>query len=131
MAEIPNTIAECDGCGKELNLLSPYLSMSLKAQRQVLVVEEVESENPDEIAEPNIYLGSKKGRGVIRIFHDFDCAIKWMNKRKGLKAKLEVHKEDEIYVPEDNRSPEELVEAGEMTRAAFRAIDMTPAEGGE
>ena len=115
--EIPDTVVSCDGCEKELNLLGKFLVVQVKPQRQVLVMEDVESADPDEIPEPNIYLGSKKGRGVILRFHDFDCAGMWFSERSGLQPKLEAHKEDEIYVPEDNRSPEELVLDGEMSAA--------------
>ena len=114
--EIPNPVVSCDGCEKDLNTLNPYLKVTVKAQREVLISNEVPSDDPNEVGTGEIYLGTKSGRGVLKKFHDFDCAVKWFSARKGLKAKLEYHHEDEIYVPEDNRSPEELVEAGELPK---------------
>jgi hypothetical protein len=114
--EIPNPVVPCDGCEKDLNTLNPYLKVTVKAQREVLISNEVASDDPNEVGNAEIYLGTKSGRGVLKKFHDFDCAGKWFGARKGLKAKLEFHHEDEVYVPEDNRSPEELVEAGELPK---------------
>lgn len=110
MSEIPNTVVECDGCGEELNLLAKHLVVMVKPQRAVLVMEDVASADPDEAPDSNIFLGSKKGRGVRKLFHDFECAHTWFNERFEWKPKIELHKEDEIFVPEDNRSPEEIAE---------------------
>ena len=106
--EIPNTQVECSGCDKPLNLLAPHLNMVLRAKREVLIAEEVAAEDPNEVGQPDIYLGSKNGRGVVRQFHDFDCMLTWVKEREGLPAKLEFHSEDEIYVPEDNPDDKEL-----------------------
>jgi hypothetical protein len=114
--EIPNPVVACDGCEKDLNTLNPYLMVTVKAQREVLVSNEVSSDDPNEVGNAEIFLGTKSGRGVLKKFHDFDCARKWFDARKGLAAKLEYHHEDEVYVPEDNRSPEELVEDGELPK---------------
>lgn len=131
MSEIPNTVVECDGCGEEMNLLAPYLSVTLKPQHNVLLMEDVPTKNPDEIPGQSFTLGSRKGRGVMWVFHDFNCALEKLSDYKDKVPVLEVHKEDEIYVPEDNRSPEELLESGEMTQEQYDAIDREPAEGGE
>lgn len=139
MAEIPATVVECDGCEKELNLLSPYLAVSVKPKFEVLLSEDEPTDNPTEVPTQRFYLGSKSGRGPakgILKFHDFRCAGKWFAERKDLAPKLEYHAEDEVYVPEDNRTPEELVKAGELPKEflAFhkKAVDFTPASvGGE
>lgn len=108
--EIPNTVVECDGCGEDLNLLAPYLDVMVKPKREVLVSEEEpDPDDPDaEFQLPNLYLGTKSGRGVIKKFHDFKCAGSWFKDRASLKPKLEPHREDEIYVPEDNPDDKEL-----------------------
>lgn len=131
MSEIPNPVTECDGCGKEMNLLAPFLSVSVKPQHQVLLAEDIPPETKDGIPTQSFTLGSRKGRGVIWKFHSFDCALEKLKSYAGKLPKLEVHREDEIYVPEDNRSPEELVKAGEMTKELFAVIDREPAEGGD
>jgi hypothetical protein len=129
--EIPATTMPCDGCGEELNLLSSHLSMILKAQRSVLVTDTVESDDLDEVPESIYYLGTKAGRGVIKKFHDFACLDLWVEPRKELKAKLEVHREEEIYVPEDNPTEEEIAqreaEAAKVEANAAKAA----AKGGE
>lgn len=121
--EIPNTQVECAGCDVALNVLAPHLSMKLRAQREVLVVEEIASEDPNEVGDPDIYLGSKVGRGVVKQFHDFDCMATWVKERKGLPAKLEFHREDEIYVPADNPDDEELARRAELAAAAAEGDD--------
>lgn len=123
--EIPNTQVECAGCDDALNVLGPHLHMKLRAQRDVLVVEEIASEDPNEVGDPDIYLGSKVGRGVVRLFHDFDCVAAWVKEREGLPAKLEFHAEDgDPYVPADNPDDEELAR-----RAEKAAADTAAAEG--
>jgi len=131
--EIPNPVVTCDGCEKDLNTLNPYLKVTVKAQREVLISNEVSSDDPNEVGFAEIYLGTKSGRGVLKKFHNFDCARKWFDARKGLEAKLEFHHEDEIYVPEDNRTPEELVEAGELPKeilSLHKALATAEAKGG-
>lgn len=114
-AEIPNTVIDCDGCTDSLNVLGDHLKLTLKPQRQVLMTEDVvDDEDENAVPEQRLFLGRKSGRGVIRFFHNFDCANAYMKKFEGKEAKLEYHSEEEIYVPADNRSPEELVEAGEL-----------------
>ena len=120
---IPNTQVECAGCDEALNVLAPHLHMKLRAQREVLVVEEIASEDPNEVGDPDIYLGSKNGRGVVKLFHDFDCMTSWVKEREGLKAKLEFHHEDEIYVPEDNPDDEELARRAEAAAAVAEGDD--------
>lgn len=129
--EIPNPTVACDGCGDDLNTLNPHLKVAVKAQREVLVANELPSDDPNEVGYAEIYLGTKAGRGVIKRFHDFDCALEWFGKRKGKKAKLEYHHEDEVYVPEDNRSPEELVKAGLLPKEilALHKAQATADEG--
>jgi hypothetical protein len=100
--EMPVTVIKCAGCESDLNVLMPYLAVSVKAKREVLISEEIPSEDPNEVADNALYLGTKSGRGVIRNFHNFDCLGLWVEEREGLDAKLEYHSEDEIYVPEDN-----------------------------
>lgn len=100
--EMPVTVVKCDGCGNDLNLLMPYLAVQLRAKREVLISEEVQTDDPNEVPDNAVYLGTKSGRGVLREFHDFDCLAQWVGERKGKKAKLQYHQEDEIYVPEDN-----------------------------
>lgn len=116
--EIPETTVECDGCGDELNLLAPHLAVQVKARRLRLVTEGVQMTGDlNEIPDPEMYLGTISGRGRQILVHGAPCLAKYAESRPWTDAKLEVHKEDEIYVPEDNRSPEELVEAGELPRA--------------
>ena len=122
--EIPNTQVECAGCDEALNVLAPHLHMKLRAQREALIVEEIASEDPNEVGDPDIYLGGKVGRGVVRVFHDFDCMMAWVKEREGLPAKLEFHSEDEIYVPEDNPDDEEIAR-----RAKAAAKAAAEAEG--
>ncbi len=106
--EMPVTVVKCAGCGEDLNILNPYLAVQVRAKRDVIVSDEVVSADPNEVADNRVYLGTKSGRGVLRNFHDFSCLAKWVDKRKHLKAKLEYHREDEIYVPEDNPTEKEL-----------------------
>lgn len=127
---LPETVVKCYGCGKDLNILNPYLQVAIKAQREVLVTENT---NEDLNAESGtvVYLGVKSGRGALKRFHDFACLEQYASKKNGAKAKIELHHEDEVYVPEDNRSPEQLVKDGEMTNKQLAAIDREPAKGGE
>lgn len=106
--EMPVTVEACSGCEKDLNLLVPYLQVGVSPQRGVIVTEEVASADPNEVSENNVYLGTKRGRSVLMRFHNFACLDKWVNSRKGLDPKLEFHREDEIYVPEDNPDDAEL-----------------------
>ncbi len=107
MSEIPQTTAVCDGTGEEFNMLNPHLEVSLRPVRQRLVSEEASEgdENYDkdslEMGEPNVYLGTKAGRGVNLKFKDFDAAISWFRKRKGLEAKLQLHREDVVKAAKD------------------------------
>ena len=94
--------------------------MQIKAERQVLVTHEQatnEFEERDEGEYPDVSLGTKAGRGRMVKFHDFKCIRKYGSKREANTVKLMPHEEDEIYVPADNRSPEELVKAGEMDKS--------------
>lgn len=126
--ELPNTQVECAGCDEPLNVLAPYLHFKMAAKRDVLVIEEVPSEDPNEVGDPNIYLGSKTGRGVVKAFHDFDCMSNWVDERKGLPAKIEFHAEEgDPYVPEDNPDDEELARRAEAAAEAEAAA----AEGDE
>lgn len=109
--EIPNTTVSCDGCGDDLNLLAKHLVVTVKPQRQVLVLEDMSAADPDEAAEQNISLGFRKGRGVAKRFHDFSCATKWFRERKDWEPKIELVVEDEIFVPEENRTVEEIAAA--------------------
>jgi hypothetical protein len=114
MQEIPNPVVECAGCGKELSRLQPHLKVQIKAEVAVLLATPIPPSEEGEITGNAISLGTKSGRGRIMYLHDFDCLSEYAQEREGQKAKLEPHVEDEIYEPEDNRSPEELVEAGEL-----------------
>lgn len=100
--KVPDTVVKCAGTGDDLNLLEPHLLVSVRAQRDVLVSEDLQSGGLDDMGTPAIYLGTKAGRGVNLRFKNFDALAKWVGARKGLSAKLEPHREDEIYVPEDN-----------------------------
>lgn len=93
---IPDTSVDCDGCGKELNLLGVHLVVAVKPQRKVLVVEDVAADDNSEAAEQNIYLGNRKGRGVQIRFHDFKCAGKWFSERKDYEPKIQLVVEDEV-----------------------------------
>jgi hypothetical protein len=141
---LPNTIVQCDGCEKPLNVLKPFLSVVVKAQRQVLVttVAQAEGDNFEEVENPeaeapDVYLGTRSGRGRILSLHDFSCLNRYArdDKRKDAPAKIMQHHEPgEIYVPADNRSPEELVEAGDLPEAmlavyAEQADAIEPGEG--
>jgi len=117
--EFPNPVVECAGCGDELSLLQPHLKILVKAEQQVLVSQSVPSEDDSQFSRQVYSLGTQSGRGRIFQVHNFDCLAEYAKARAGQEAKLEVHAEEEIYVPEDNRSPEELVEAGELPGAAL------------
>jgi hypothetical protein len=122
MAKLPETVIECDGCEEDLNILAPYLFVTVKAQREALIMDESASADPNEVPTAEVLLGTKSGRGVMLRFHRFDCLAAWVAERKGLEAKIEYHSEDEIYEPADNRSPEELVKDGDMHPALAEAI---------
>jgi hypothetical protein len=126
--EMPVTVVACDGCEKELNVLTPYLSVLVRPKRDVIVSEEVASSDPNEVSDNVVYLGSKTGRAVLLSFHDFNCLDKWVNPRKGLPAKLEHHAEKEIYVPEDNPDDAEIAKrAADAEKAAAAAEKATKA----
>ena len=135
MAEIPETVEGCDSpdCEEELNLLANYLTVTVKPKRSVLVQRVEPSADPNVVPEDEVFLGTKSGRGVMLKFHNFDCFADWVAVRKGLEPVLEFHAEDEIYEPEDNRSPEQLVADGEMHPALATALsEMSESEeGGE
>ena len=116
--EFPNPVVKCAGCGDDLSLLVPHLKISVKAEVNTLAVRQLPAED-GEIGGEEYSLGSKSGRGRIFQVHNFDCLEQYATDRAGQEPKLEAHSEDEIYVPEDNRSPEELVEAGELPGAAL------------
>lgn len=104
---LPGTTAACGGCEEPINVLNPYLKVIIKAERQVLLA----SQSDDPNAPIESTLGTRRGRGRIVLFHGFDCICDYAEAREGQKAKIEFHEETEIYVPADNRSPEELAEA--------------------
>lgn len=121
--EMPVTVIECAGCENDLNVLMPYLAVQVRAKREVVVSEEVPSEDLNAMADNIVYLGTKSGRGVLRNFHNFDCLKTWVDKREGLPAKLEVHREDEIYVPEDNPDDKELARRARAAEKAAAAAE--------
>ena len=125
---IPNPIVTCAGCENDLNTLNPHLTVAVKPVRKVLVANELPSDDPNEVGDGEIFLGKKSGRGVQLAFCNFECGRKWFSARKELKAKLEFHAEDEIYEPADNRSPEELVEAGELPKEILALHEAMAAE---
>ena len=110
---LPETVTECGGCDEELNLLSPHLSVQIKAERNVLVAD---AGSPFDATQdtPAVSLGTQSGRGRLVNFHNFDCVRAYGEARKDKAVSLEPHVEDEVYVPADNREPEELVKDGEM-----------------
>lgn len=112
--DIPNPITTCDGCGEKLSTLQPYLKIPIKASQDVILSRDGVSDEPHMIGENEFYLGTRNGRGRILTIHDFGCLGEYAEKRIGQTVKLEAHHEDEIYVPKDNREPEELVEEGEL-----------------
>jgi hypothetical protein len=124
--EIPNPVVTCAGCGDELSLLVPHLKLTIKAEMQVLVV----NDSAEEFSTPSYSLGTKSGRGRLFHVHNFDCLGQYAQERAGQEPKLEIYTEDEIYVPEDNRSPEELVAAGELP-AEILHYQAARAEGSE
>lgn len=127
LPDVPNPVVECAGCGENLSQLAPHLKVAVKAEVKVLLTQPIETDDPEEITGNQIILGSKSGRGRIFFVHDFDCLAQYAQEREGQTAKVQHHTEDEIYVPEDNRSPEELVEAGELPGAY---LDYQSALGG-
>jgi hypothetical protein len=118
---IPNVDAQCDGpdCDKTLSLLEEHLVVQVKPLVHVLLSHTEPATGDQVIPKTTLSLGKMSGRGVIKLFHNFACAESWFTARNKLKPKLEPHYEKEIYVPEDNRSPEELVEAGELPQEAL------------
>ena len=130
MAKLPETAIACDGCEEDLNILAPYLFVTVKAQREALIMSESESADPNEVPSSEVLLGTKSGRGVMLRFHRFDCLAAWVAERKGLKAKIEFHSEDEIYVPADNRSPEELVEDGDAPQELLALLAASEGDEG-
>jgi hypothetical protein len=127
---VPNPIVECAGCGEELSELRPYLKIMVKAEMKVMLSQPTDTTEEGEIPGTEIYLGTKSGRGRIFSVHNFDCLVKYAEARAGKEPKLLVHTEEEIYVPEDNRSPEELVDAGELP-PEFLSLQTAMAKGGE
>jgi hypothetical protein len=116
---IPQTTFACDGCDKELNILSPYLRVQVKPQVEVIQASDKPASGDMLVPVSEISLGTRSGRGKLLRFHNFRCAGKWFDKRRLLEPKLEPHHEDgEPYVPEDNRSIKELVKAGELPESA-------------
>lgn len=132
MSDIPVTVAECANpkCKDPLNLLGNHLKVMVKPQRNVLVTEDVPASNGDDMPDAKLHLGIRMGRGVLLTFHNFACAAEWFVARKSLVPKLQYHHEEgDMYVPEDNRSPEELVKAGDLPKemlAVYAAQDDTP-----
>lgn len=128
---IPVTVVECGGCDEELNLLAPHLSVQIKAERSVLVADA--SADPfGDPSVPTVNLGTQSGRGRLVNFHNFACVRDYGDERASKEVKLEPHTEDEVYVPEDNRTPEELVAAGDLPEAMLAVYDAANAEeGGE
>lgn len=105
-----------------MNVLQPHLHVILKAQRDVLISTEKASDDPNEAPEAVYSIGTKSGRGVVRKFHDFDCLMLWVKEREGLPAKIEFHKEDEIFVPDDNPDEKEIARRlTEEEKAAAKA----------
>lgn len=132
MTNLPETVVECGGCDEELNVLVPHLYVMVKAQRMVLLANTGDPFNvPENDDGPVVNLGTQSGRGRIVRFHNFACISKYANHpdRKGAAARIEPHEEDEIYVPADNRSPEELVEAGEMSPNVLAALNAAQEDG--
>jgi hypothetical protein len=130
LPDVPNPIVMDAGTGEEISLLQPHLKVQIKAEMAVLLSTPVEPSEEGEITGNEITLGSKSGRGRIMYFKNFDSLVDYANERAGKEPKLEVHSEEEIYEPADNRSPEELVEAGELPSEILQfqaAMD----EGGE
>ena len=130
LPDVPNPIVEDAGTGEEISLLQPHLKVTIKAEMAVLLSTPVAPGEEGEITGNEITLGTKSGRGRIAYFKDFDSLAQYAQDRAGQEAKLEVHAEDEIYEPEDNRSPEELVEAGELP-SEILAYQTALAEGEE
>lgn len=115
---IPETVVECGGCGDDLNLLRTHLAVQIKAERHALVAPPPRDPfAEDDKDNPPIALGTQSGRGRIVHFHNFNCISKYGTDRKDNPIKIEPHKETDIYEPKDNRSPEELVKAGELPEA--------------
>jgi len=133
MPELPETVVGCDSpdCDEGLNVLGNFLAVTVKPKRQVLVQQVEESDDPNVVPEDTILLGTKSGRGVALRFHDFDCFGKWVAARKGMSPVLEFHHEDEIYEPEDNRSPEELVEDGDAPKELLAFLAANDNDGEE
>jgi hypothetical protein len=116
--KIPTTVAECAGTGEEINLLEPHLHVTLRPKREILIATDMQSDDLDSMGTPEIYLGTKAGRGVDLLFKDFDALGAWVSERAGLQPKLEPYAEEEIYVPEDNPDDEELARRAEDEAAA-------------
>lgn len=126
----------CDGCDKEMQLLQPHVSMMLKIERSIPQINQTSSVSDDgeQLSNVEISFATQSGRGVMRKFHDFKCLEEWVQERTDYEPKIQIHYEDgDPYVPEDNRSPEELVEAGELPPEVLdfnkATADFTP--GGE
>jgi hypothetical protein len=115
--DFPEVTVACDApnCDKELSLLEPHLQVQLRPVVQVLQTEVKPATEGQPMPEHTLYAGTQFGRGVMKRFHDFNCAISWLYKYRDKEPILEPHAEEgDMYVPEDNRLPEELVAAGEM-----------------
>lgn len=108
-AEMPVTVVTCDGCEKDLNVLSNHLAVQVTPKRDVLVSDEVASADPNEVSENVVYLGTKRGSAALLRFHDYACLDKWVNPKKGEEVKLEFHSEPgDPYVPDDNPDDDEI-----------------------
>lgn len=115
--ELPEVEAACDapGCKDKIDLLSPHLTVQVRPVQQVLLSETIPASGDRLMPEIKVSSGKQMGRAALKLFHDFDCAMAWFSKREGKSAVLEPHHEEgDMYVPEDNRSPEDLVKDGEL-----------------
>ncbi len=103
MSEIPQTTAVCDETGEEFSLLNPHLEVSVRVVKQVVQVDPLHQPSDDDEADPDdmegsdpeIYLATKAGRGVLKRFKDWPAFHAWVEARKGYTSKLQFHHEDE------------------------------------
>jgi hypothetical protein len=106
LPSIESTTQRCPGCNKNIDLLSPHLTMMLKPERAVVInqplseyeaivsgeertAEEIlAAADVDEEEESVNYLGWRSGEGTHVKFHDHGCLFDWADKHQEDKVKI-------------------------------------------
>jgi hypothetical protein len=106
------TMKDCDGCGKSINLLSDHLVASAKSVRRVLMTvsaSDVDTKEAQKLAKDSdvpvemYYIGTKSGGADEFIAHDWNCLIQAVERYEDKNAKVEIH----VGAPADDDEGEE------------------------